>query len=151
MLVVLLTDNSNVLGQQLQPITFTATLTAPAFNTNTNFYEFVVSGGYTNVAASTQVRVSIRKTPLAGGPPKPVEQLLIITSENPAPQGKVFGITRDPQKPQNGTYTGVTQRVAKYDTAQWKYEVRIALENTQNASEIFLYKANNSEWIPLPK
>ena len=152
-LLAFLTDNSGLHAQQPgpapAPITFTAALTAPVFNQNTNLYEFVLSGGYTNVGAETQVRVTLRRTPLVGGNPIP-EQLLVITSENPAPQGKVFGITRDPAKPQNATYTGVAQRVAKYDTTAWKYEVRICLETT-GSGQIFLYKENNSEWIPLPK
>ena len=63
----------------------------------------------------------------------------------------MFGIIRNPANPQNATYTGVAQRVTRYDTTQWKYEVRIALENAQTGGQIFLYKENNSEWIPLPK
>ena len=150
-LVAFLIDNSRGRAQQPpapQPPAFTAALLAPQLNGQTNKYDIVFYGNFTNVPAPLRIRVTLRETPVNGNPalttPAP-----LVTDQTPVPAGQQAGITRTPNAPQNGSYLG-TVTTARYNNVTYNYHVKIVFE-TSGGGVIHTYKENNSEWVPVPK
>lgn len=114
-------------------------------------YEFTVTGDYTNYAGDLQVCVRIRSIPKAGGTPNPVQTLLLITAHNPT-NGDLYptfnGLTKDPNKPQNASFTGVAQRATNYDATMWDYEVQMELQSYK-AGDVGGVVLQNAPWTPL--